>query len=286
MRIACIGEAMLELSVQDNSAEMAVAGDTLNTAIYLKRNAPDCQVDYISRLGNCSFSHRIRDFISAQNVGVEAIEMRADETPGLYAITTSDAGERSFTYWRSASAARTLFDTGDFGILSGYDTLYLSGISLAILPHAVRLAFLNWLGQSNVQLIYDSNYRPRLWDSTDHARQITRSMWYRADIALPSIDDEMALFDETAEQVEKRFTTFKGNGALKRGADGPISLGECVIQTYPPAAQVVDTTAAGDSFNGGYLAALFSGKSQAQALRAGHDLAAQVVQHRGAIIPA
>ena len=286
MRIACIGEAMLELSVQGNSAEMAVAGDTLNTAIYLKRNAPDCQVDYISRLGNCSFSHRIRDFISAQNVGVEAIEMRADETPGLYAITTSDAGERSFTYWRSASAARTLFDTGDFGMLSGYDTLYLSGISLAILPHAVRLAFLNWLGQSNVQLIYDSNYRPRLWDSTDHARQITRSMWYRADIALPSIDDEMALFDETAEQVEKRFTTFKGNGALKRGADGPVSLGECVIQTYPPAAQVVDTTAAGDSFNGGYLAALFSGKSQAQALRAGHDLAAQVVQHRGAIIPA
>ena len=286
MRIACIGEAMLELSVQGNSAEMAVAGGTLNTAIYLKRNAPDCQVDYISRLGNCSFSHRIRDFISAQNVGVEAIEMRADETPGLYAITTSDAGERSFTYWRSASAARTLFDTGDFGILSGYDTLYLSGISLAILPHAVRLAFLNWLGQSNVQLIYDSNYRPRLWDSTDHARQITRSMWHRADIALPSIDDEMALFDETAEQVEKRFTTFKGNGALKRGADGPISLGECVIQTYPPAAQVVDTTAAGDSFNGGYLAALFSGKSQAQALRAGHDLAAQVVQHRGAIIPA
>ena len=286
MRIACIGEAMLELSVQDNSAEMAVAGDTLNTAIYLKRNAPDCQVDYISRLGNCSFSHRIRDFISAQNVGVKAIEMRPDETPGLYAITTSDAGERSFTYWRSASAARTLFDTGDFGILSGYDTLYLSGISLAILPHAVRLAFLNWLGQSNVQLIYDSNYRPRLWDSTDHARQITRSMWHRADIALPSIDDEMALFDETAEQVEKRFTTFKGNGALKRGADGPISLGECVIQTYPPAAQVVDTTAAGDSFNGGYLAALFSGKSQAQALRAGHDLAAQVVQHRGAIIPA
>lgn len=286
MRIACIGEAMLELSVQGNSAEMAVAGDTLNTAIYLKRNAPDCQVDYISRLGNCSFSHRIRDFISAQNVGVEAIEMRADETPGLYAITTSDAGERSFTYWRSASAARTLFDTGDFGILSGYDTLYLSGISLAILPHAVRLAFLNWLGQSNVQLIYDSNYRPRLWDSTDHARQITRSMWHRADIALPSIDDEMALFDETAEQVEKRFTTFKGNGALKRGADGPVSLGECVIQTYPPAAQVVDTTAAGDSFNGGYLAALFSGKSQAQALRAGHDLAAQVVQHRGAIIPA
>lgn len=286
MRIACIGEAMLELSVQGNSAAIAVAGDTLNTAIYLKRNAPDCQVDYISRLGNCSFSHRIRDFIAEQNVGVETIEMRPDETPGLYAITTNDTGERSFTYWRSASAARTLFDTGDFSILEGYEALYLSGISLAILPHQVRLAFLSWLGQSDVQLIYDSNYRPSLWDSTDHARQITRSMWHRADIALPSIDDEMALFDETAAGVENRFTAFMGNGALKRGADGPISLGESVDQTYPAASQVVDTTAAGDSFNGGYLAALFSGQSQAQALRSGHDLAAQVVQHRGAIIPA
>lgn len=286
MRIACIGEAMLELSVQGNSAAIAVAGDTLNTAIYLKRNAPHCQVDYISRLGNCSFSHRIRDFIAAQNVGVETIEMRPDKTPGLYAITTNDTGERSFTYWRSASAARTLFDTGDFSILEGYEALYLSGISLAILPHQVRLAFLSWLGQSDVQLIYDSNYRPRLWDSTDHARQITRSMWHRADIALPSIDDEMALFGETAAEVENRFTAFMGNGALKRGADGPISLGESVDQTYPAASQVVDTTAAGDSFNGGYLAALFSGQSQAQALRSGHDLAAQVVQYRGAIIPA
>jgi 2-dehydro-3-deoxygluconokinase len=49
--------------------------------------------------------------------------------------------------------------------------------------------------------------------------------------------------------------------------------------------EVLDTTAAGDSFNGGYLGALLAGKGQAAALQAGHAMAARVVQFRGAIIP-
>jgi 2-dehydro-3-deoxygluconokinase len=104
-------------------------------------------------------------------------------------------------------------------------------------------------------------------------------------VALPSIDDEMALFDETADQVTARFEKLKAKGALKRGRIGPLSLGENVCQNYPAASNVLDTTAAGDSFNGGYLGALFSGQSQKDALMAGHNWALAVVQHRGAIIP-
>ncbi len=102
---------------------------------------------------------------------------------------------------------------------------------------------------------------------------------------LPSIDDEMALYEQSASEVETRFLTLSGTGALKRGPEGPLSLGEAVSQEYEPAAKVVDTTAAGDSFNGGYIAALLSGETQASALLAGHALAARVVQHRGAIMP-
>ena len=198
---------------------------------------------------------------------------------------TAENGERSFTYWRDTSAARRLFGDGDFSSLASYDALYLSGISLAILPQQVRLALIDWLARAPVQVIYDSNHRPGLWDSTETARAITRSLWQRADIVLPSIDDEMALFGETAETVEARFASHPGKGALKRGARGPMSVGAKVDQSYPAATDVIDTTAAGDSFNGGYLGALFSGASQAEALMAGHRLAAEVVQHRGAIMP-
>ncbi len=47
----------------------------------------------------------------------------------------------------------------------------------------------------------------------------------------------------------------------------------------------VDTTAAGDSFNAGYMSARLSGQNPADAATNGHQLAAEVIQHRGAIMP-
>ncbi|WP_371680654.1 PfkB family carbohydrate kinase [Microvirga sp. KLBC 81] len=53
-----------------------------------------------------------------------------------------------------------------------------------------------------------------------------------------------------------------------------------------PAEDVVDTTAAGDSFAAAYLHARLSGATLEAAASAGHRLARQVVRYRGAIIPA
>ncbi|POC16564.1 PfkB family carbohydrate kinase, partial [Vibrio vulnificus] len=48
---------------------------------------------------------------------------------------------------------------------------------------------------------------------------------------------------------------------------------------------VIDTTAAGDSFSAGYLAKRILGGDCQQAAFAGHTVAGHVIQHRGAIIP-
>ena len=284
MRVACIGEAMIEMSLDGDAASIAVAGDTLNTAVYLKRSAPEIEVDYITRLGVDPMSDRIRGFIASEEIGTERIGTDPVGVPGLYAITLNGAGERSFTYWRSASAARGMFADRDFSTLEGYDLIYLSGISMAILPHRVRLALVEYLRNCPAKIAFDSNHRQRLWNESD-ARQITSEFWSFCDIPLPSIDDEMALFEETSAAVETRCRGMRGLGALKRGASGPLSIGEPIQQNYSAAASVVDTTAAGDSFNGGYLAARLRQSQQADALRAGHELAARVVGYRGAIIP-
>lgn len=291
MKIAAIGEAMIELSLAGDDAKVGVAGDTLNTAIYLKRSAPSLQVDYITRLGTDAFSDRIRDVIAAEQIGTDGILRDPNGTPGLYAITTDDAGERSFTYWRDSAAARQTFitDSGpDFSVLTGYDVLYLSGITMAILSIPVRAALLEFLRgfrHSGGRLCYDSNYRPRLWSDVHTARQMNDAMWALTDIALPSIDDEQALTGQSADDIATRFLGLRKTGALKRGPLGPLCLQTGVHHDFPQAAAVVDTTAAGDSFNGGYLAASLTGVDQADALRAGHDLAMRVIGHKGAILP-
>ena len=288
LKIACVGEAMIELAMSGNTAGVGVAGDTLNAAVYLTRANPDLQVDYITCLGDDPFSLQIRDFIENQGIGCDNISMLPGRTPGLYAITTTPEGERSFTYWRETAAARSLFagpGEPDFSVLAGYDVVYLSGITIAILPHPVRLALIDWLVQSDVRVVFDSNFRPRLWEDTATARTITTLLWACADIALPSVDDEMDLFGETHEEVRQRFAELGVRGALKQGADGPASLGEPVSQNYPPARSVVDTTAAGDSFNGAYLGAVLAGATQADALMAAHLCASEVVGIRGAITP-
>lgn len=290
---------MLELSLTDTeNARVKFAGDTLNTAIYLQRHTgKHNNVSYCTVVGRDPLSNRLVDFIKSESIDVSTIQQVDDRTIGLYAISTDDSGERSFTYWRNQSAARTLFQRNgktEFSFLSDFDVIYLSAITLAILPANIRQGLLEELSslrkKGNVQFAFDSNYRPALWESQTAARDTISAFWKISDIALPSIDDEQALFEDPDEQsLIARLKSYGiSNGALKRGEVGPLSLAEDAA-TLPadqmPNVKVVDSTAAGDSFNAGYLSALLNNASQLEALLAGHQCASRVITYRGAIIP-
>jgi 2-dehydro-3-deoxygluconokinase len=298
-KIACIGEAMIELSIEEGetlSAGIGFAGDTLNTAVYLQRALGNvASVSFVSVLGKDPFSRRMRAFIEAQGVSSNEIGISPDRLPGIYAISIDPRGERSFHYWRENSAARTLFRPGSgtsLDMLDGFDVIYFWAITLAILPPEMRAMFLDklalWRRKEGRTVAFDSNYRPRLWTSTGEAREWISRAWSLTDLALPSIDDEMALFgdNDEAQAIARLTAAFPGKGALKRGPKGPLALRESVApQAFAPVQNVVDTTAAGDSFNGGFLGALLLGKSMTQALQQGHAFASAVIGHRGAIIP-
>jgi len=295
-RVACVGECMVELSLPEGAPpRVGFAGDTLNTAVYLKRSAPGFEVAYVTALGTDTLSERMIGFFRGEGLVTDLIERRPDRVPGLYAISTDAKGERSFTYWRDQAAARTLFAPPTRvapEALAGFDLVYLSGITLAILPPPARDLLAGGLAAVRARggrVAFDGNYRPRLWPDPEAARAAMGRFWALADIGLPSVDDEMELWgDADAAAVRDRLVAAGvGQGTVKRGAEGPLPIGwDGRLPDFPPAARVVDTTAAGDSFNGGYLAALLSGADPAASLRAGHDLAAKVIGHPGAIIPA
>ena len=295
LRILCFGEAMVELSSLDLKKKLTrigFAGDTLNTAIYLKRVlAEDAQVDYLTVLGQDLFSNYLKKYIESELVGTHLIRRTDFRNVGLYAINIDCSGEREFAYWRDRSAARLLFNCAqDFSNLNEYDLIYFSGISLAILPEKIREKLFHFF-ENNVhsfEVAFDSNYRPNLWRNRKLAQLNIKRAFNCCNIALPSLDDQKRLLNLATEaEVVGWFNKNKINQTiLKRGANGPRLIGKIDENCdFVSKSRVVDSTAAGDSFNAGYLAAYFSGKSASESARHGHELAKVVISHAGAICP-
>ena len=291
--IAVIGEAMVELS--DNIDQLKFAGDSLNTAIYLKRELHNKKntVAFFSALGNDLNSEKMIKFIESEGLTTNFIERRVNSGPGKYKIVTDKKGERNFHYWRDESAARTLFSKPcavKFQNLLEFDLVYITGISIAILPRKIQenlLHFFSEFKQKGGLIAFDSNYRKTLWKSKKAARIMIKKYWQIADIALPSLDDEKDIFDlNTQDDVVNNLKQLGVKfGALKRGSKGPYSLTDNSNSfKYTIVTNTKDTTAAGDSFNGAYLASLINGSSQDISIIKGHKLASRVIQNFGAII--
>ena len=300
-KIAIIGECMIELSQRGDSMSRGFGGDTLNTSVYIARqvSSQDLRVDYVTALGQDSFSDEMLTAWQAEGLHTELIQRLENKLPGLYVIETDAQGERTFWYWRNDAAARFWLDSAQAEEicqqLAHYDYLYLSGISLAILSPQSREKLYTLLAEcrkNGGKVIFDNNYRPRLWQSREEAQAAYKALLSHTDIAFLTLDDETLLWEETDSEAVIRRTRESGVSeiVIKRGADSClIDTGTDTLLEVPAirlaAENVVDTTAAGDSFSAGYLAVRLTGGSAEEAAKRGHLTASTVIQHRGAIIP-
>lgn len=299
--LAVIGECMIELSQKGADLSRGFGGDTLNTAVYIARQVPQqaLNVHYVTALGTDSFSREMLQTWQHEQVKTDLIQQLDNKLPGLYVIETDDTGERTFYYWRNDAAARYWLDGPQAenlcAQLAQFDYLYLSGISVAILNPVSREKLLTLLRQCRAnggKVIFDNNYRPRLWQSQQETQQAYREILACTDIAFLTLDDEDLLWGkQPVEQVVSRTRDFGVSEiVIKRGADSCLVFsadGEThdVPAVKLPKEKVIDTTAAGDSFSAGYLAVRLTGGDAVSAAKRGHLTASTVIQYRGAIIP-
>jgi 2-dehydro-3-deoxygluconokinase len=302
IRVVAFGECMLELRGQPFGAlQQGYGGDTLNTAVYLARCGArqGLQVDYATALGDDGLSSGLLQRWQAEGLHTGLVRRLPGKLPGLYLIEVDAQGERRFHYWREQAAARAYFDTPEGATpleqqAGQIDALYFSGISLAILPPAgrARLAALaQALRARGAQVVFDNNYRPRLWPEQAVAQAVFAQFMGLATTLLLSLDDEQALWGlPSAEAALQRTLALPCPELVVKNGEAETLVrlaGEAPVRVPTQrVARVVDTTAAGDSFAGAYLAARLGGASPAAAAAAGNALAAVVVQHHGAIIPA
>jgi 2-dehydro-3-deoxygluconokinase len=295
-RALCVGECMVEVRhVDASTARIGHAGDTYNTAAYLRRTADqlgvDLEVGYLTGLGSDEDSADMRAAWAAERVMDRSVLLEG-LLPGLYTVRVDDHGERRFSYWRSASAARHLFATTEWVEQFDAEVVHLSGITLQLTSPAAREALRHRLAElrsAGAVVSFDTNYRPSGWSDPRDAARVMDEVSNVSSIVFATFEDEVAMHG--CPSVPAAAARLAGLGVpevvVKSGADGAHILTGGRAEHVPasPVDRVVDTTAAGDAFAGGYLAARVGGLPATDAGRIAAEVAATVVSHPGAIIP-
>jgi len=295
-RLIAVGEVMAELARgSDGRYSLAYGGDTFNTAVYLARAG--VPVAYATALGDDPYSDGAVALTAAEGLSTDLILRVPGRTIGLYLIDTDPSGERRFTYWRDQSPARELFELPEWARIAesllAAQLVYFSGITLSLYSNTGLgrfLAVLEVARQKGVQVAFDGNYRPRGWKGdVARTRTVFMEALKRVDLALPTFDDEAMLWgDSSPNATVDRLQAFGvAEIVVKNGSSGALVAAKNGRELIPVPEVVtpVDTTAAGDSFNAGYLAARLAGEAPVAAVAQAHRLAAEKIRHRGAIMP-
>ncbi|WP_095498519.1 sugar kinase [Paraferrimonas haliotis] len=298
--LLAIGECMLELRPQRKALgpltfDSAFGGDVYNALVYAKRIHPKLDCRFFSAVGQDSLSESMVSAWAEQGINTNYVQRLWDKTIGMYAINTDHHGERSFSYWRSEAAARDMVSRHSveqlIEILAPVDMVFFSGITLAILSDHHRqklLQVLTGLRQQGSTIAFDPNYRERLWDNQQQAKTWLTRAYQCSDIALPGADEHELLFQHQDLETITAFCVQCGcdEVVVKQGEQGTMAFAgtQWFHEPFVPAERQVDSTAAGDSFAGSYLASRLSGLSVLDSLSQAVTVAREVVQCPGAIM--
>ncbi len=265
--VTCFGEALIDFLNTGSQPEGPInipdfrqfpGGAPANVAVAIGKLGGDAR--FVGQVGNDTFGHFLKSSLETYHVDTTQILMHESAKTALAFVFLDDQGERSFEFHRdkTADVLLTPFDVKDQWFMNSdifhfcSNTLTDENISNTTL-HAIEKA-----KKQGCLVSFDINLRHNLWPKGKADIETVTRCFKFVDIIKVSKEE----LDYLAPQGEQSFVT----DAISQGVklvlitDGgePIKIIAKGIysEITPPKTNVVDTTAAGDAFTGGFLFAL------------------------------
>lgn len=286
--ILCLGEPLLEFNQQPDGRYLAGhGGDTSNCAIAAARQG--ATVSYLTQIGADTFGNSFMELWAREGIDTSSIRQASNAHTGIYFVTHGADGHE-FNYFRAGSASsRMLPEDLPLDALRATAMLHVSGISQGISNTAADtvVAAIDTVKAAGGLISYDTNLRLKLWP-IERAREVIHAAMAMCDIALPGLDDATQLtgLTEPDDIIDFYLTLGASIVALTLGAQGTlVATRDQRRRLSARKVKPVDATAAGDTFDGAFLAELAAGRDAFAAARYANAAAALSTQGYGAVAP-
>ncbi|CAG8864545.1 Ribokinase [Pseudomonas fluorescens] len=235
------------------------------------------QVSMIGCVGNDAYGEALRGALLAEQIDCQAVST-VDGSSGVALIVVDDSSQNTIVIVPGANGALTAEAIDRFdSVIRAADVLICQlEVPDASVGHALKRG--RELGKTVIL-----NPAP--------ASRPLPADWYASiDYLIPNESEASALSGlsvdslDTAQAAATRLIALgAGKVIITLGAQGSLFADGQRFEHFPaPVVKAVDTTAAGDTFVGGFAAALAAGQDEVQAIRFGQVAAALSVTRAGA----
>jgi len=262
--VLCFGEALIDMRGENVDGQLRFVpqpgGAPANVAVGVARLGG--RSGFAGQVGADLFGNQILASLAGFGVDTSLLVQTHSANTALAMVALDDAGERSFTFYRNATAD-LLYEPEQMpdSALAGQPIFHICSNTLTEPVIAeTTLALVARARKAGSLVSFDVNYREPLWPDPERAPEQIRALALEADLVKFSREELTALYGDQGDALVEEL---RGRAVqLVLVSDGPNALqawaGERQLTMVPPQVRAVDTTAAGDAFVAGLLYQLAS----------------------------
>jgi sugar/nucleoside kinase (ribokinase family) len=259
-----------------SQSDLRLGGSGCLTALTLA--GLGCPTALAGNLGSDMFAEFILQKLTAAKLDCSFVRKLPEQSSGFFLIATTSSGEHT-TFGNRGANALPLPEAPILEHLKEFTHLHVSGYTLL---DDEQFQVVKRILISTKEYGLTTSLDPGLCFSPAVQERV-RGLLMHIDYFLPNLDElaRLAGAGNLHDQMDAMLDFGCGAVVLKMGAQGSryCDYDQTVQQKAPDISmeQIVNTTGAGDCFNGGFLAARLAGRSIQAALRVGNAAAGRIL---------